>query len=236
LLREVLQAATNLERITALIAALNTRTAVLQMDYAIRALREFITSDVRKSEKPKRLQVARLVEAAMKQLTEFAHSSCVILKLKNEIDGATVVGIERELVRALGNLLHNGIKYSWRRDRAKPPWVTIRIYREDKNICIAFENWGVPIGPNELKNGLIFQLGYRGKWSKDRGRLGTGVGLTDAFDVAKKHQGTLKVESRPARAHSTLSPESDEYFNQPFITTVTISLPEAEDDEGEFES
>jgi signal transduction histidine kinase len=227
LTRDLLQAATNLERITALYEVLKTRTAVLQMDYTIRAFREFITADVRKTETPQRLQVAKLIEAAIKQLTEFAHSSRVTLKPNNEAGDAVVVGVERELVRALANLLHNAIKYSWHRDRGKSPWVGIRTCRENNNIRIVVENWGVPIGPNELENRLIFQLGYRGKWSKDRGRLGTGIGLTDTLEVARKHHGDLKVESRPARAYSSLTPESDEYFNQPFLTTVTLCLPEA---------
>jgi hypothetical protein len=65
--------------------------------------------------------------------------------------------------------------------------------------------------------------------------LGTGIGLTDALEVAQKHRGSVKVESRPARKHSSLSPESDEYFNQPFITIVTFYLPEAKEGEGESE-
>jgi signal transduction histidine kinase len=235
LTRDILQAAANLERITALVEVLKTRAAVIQMDYTIRAFREFITSDVRKTEGRQHLRVAMLVEAAVKQLTEFARSSRVTLNPKNEIGDAAVVGMERELVRALANLLHNAIKYSWHRDRVKSSWVGIRMYREDENICIAVDNWGVPIGPEELENRLIFQLGYRGKWSKDRGRLGTGIGLTDALEVAQKHHGDLKVESRPARTYTSLSPESEEYFNQPFLTTVTLYLPEAKPGEGESE-
>ncbi len=228
--KELARTASQLERLAAMIAALHTRTAVIQMDYTMRSLREFITSDVRRQEKPKCVPLISLVETAHRQLAEFAHSSRVKVRCENEIEGAAVLGSERDLLRALANLLHNGIKYSWHRERGKPPWVLIRLFREQQRLGVAFENWGVAISPEEIENKLIFKLGYRGEWSKDRGRLGTGIGLTDALDVAHKHGGTIAVESRPARTRP-LAPENENYFEQPFMTTVTIFLPEANEGE-----
>jgi signal transduction histidine kinase len=229
--KDLARSAAPLERLAAMIAALQTRTAVIQMDYTLRSLREFITTDVRRTEIRQRLPVAALIENAHKQLAEFARCSRVKVRFENGIAGAAVLGVERDLSRALTNILHNGIKYSWHRDQGKLPWVWIRMFRTQATLGISFENWGVPIAPEEIENKLIFNLGYRGEWSKDRGRLGTGIGLTDALDVAQKHGGTLTVESRPARVHAPLSPESEGYYNQPFITTVTMFLPEAQVEE-----
>lgn len=226
-LREVRAAAAHLERITALVSALNARTAVIQMDYTIRSLREFIITEVRRSEQKQRVSLQRLLDSAHKQLSEFAECSRVKIRWAPVPSEAMVFGVERDLVRALANLLHNSIKYSWHRDRGEAPWVNVRITRQEGVLAIAFENWGVPISADEIQNQLIFKLGYRGQWSKDRGRLGTGIGLTDSLDVAQKHGGTVKVESRPSRTRWSLSPESEEYFQQPFVTTVTIFLPEA---------
>jgi signal transduction histidine kinase len=201
------------------------------MDYTIRSLRDFITSDIRQVEKRQRLKLAAIVDAAIRQLADFAQNSRVRVVPKNEIGDAAVLGSERDLVRAFTNLLHNSIKYSWHRNRIQSPWVTVRMWKKNDKLCTTFENWGVPIGKDELESNLIFQLGYRGKWSKDRGRLGTGIGLTDAREVALNHRGHVAVESRPARSHTSASPDTDDYMKQPFITTVTISLPETENDE-----
>ncbi len=227
LTKETVRAAANLDRLTALISAMNARAAVIQMDYTIRSLREFIITDVRRTEKRQRLRLQHLLDTAHKQLTEFAQCSRVKIRFMPPTAEGAVVGVERDLVRALANLLHNSIKYSWHRDRGQAPWVTIRTSRQNGAVAIAFENWGVPISPDEIQNNLIFKLGYRGEWSKDRGRLGTGIGLTDSLDVAQKHGGSLKVESRPSRPRWSVTPESEDYFQQPFITTVTMILPEA---------
>ncbi len=224
--RHLRQSAHEVERITALATLLQARSGILQMDYTIRSFREFVTTNLRPREPARRLRVAKLLESAYRQLADYAHSSHVMLRRKFDAPGAEVVGIKRELVRALGNLLHNAIKYSWRRERSDPAWVEVRVYRQDHNVCIAFENWGVPISAVELQDGLIFKLGYRGKLATDRGRLGTGVGLTDARDVAEKHKGRLLVESRPARPWGPDDPDSEEYYRQPFLTTVTLCLPE----------
>lgn len=225
--QEVRAAAAKLERATALVSALNARAAVIQMDYTIRSLREFIITEVRRTEQKHRVSLQHLLESAHKLLAEFAECSRVKIRFSPVPPEAAVFGVERDLVRALANLLHNSIKYSWHRDRGEAPWVKVHTSRQEGMLIVAFENWGVPISTEEIQNNLIFKLGYRGQWSKDRGRLGTGIGLTDSLDVAQKHGGTVQVESRPSRTRWSLTPDNEEYFQQPFITTVTISLPEA---------
>jgi signal transduction histidine kinase len=222
-IRELLQLSSTVERSACLIDILITRTTVIQMDASLRALREFITSDIR-HEKRVRLPVKSLVEQAVTQMTEFAKRSRVDIVWRDRDIDVEVEGTERDLKRALANLLHNAIKYTWRRDRTRAPWITIRTALRDRMVCIEFENWGVPIEREEIDQGLIFQLGYRGEWSKDRGRLGTGIGLTDAKRVAEAHGGQLYVDSHPTPS-GVRKTDSPEYYNQPFITTVTLCLP-----------
>ncbi len=231
-LREVLQAAQHLESTACLIDVLLSRMAIIQMDTTLRSLRDFITSDVRVHEPSKRLSVKALTDQTIAHMAEYAKSSRVDIARRDRDLDVMVDGIERDLVRAFSNLLHNAIKYSWRRDRSKSPWVTIRTYKQEGMACIEFENWGVPIAQEEIEQGLIFQIGYRGKWSKDRGRLGTGIGLTDAKRTAEAHHGDLHVASRPSNP-GWVRADSPEFYNQPFITTVTFCLPEAPKQRGD---
>lgn len=227
LLRNARRAAREVERITALASLLQTRSAILQMDYTIRSFREFVTSDMRPSERVQKLSLGALIESAHTQLVEYARTSSVELRVRNQCPDAHILGVERELVRALANLIHNAIKYSWHRDKQHQPWVGVHLRREAHELLVTVENWGVPIDAREIEDGVIFKLGYRGKWSTDRGRLGTGVGLTDSREVIEKHRGRLDVTSRPARTWGPDEDDDEAYYRQPFITKVTIRLPEA---------
>jgi len=219
--RDLQQAAWHLERLTTLIDVLKTRTAVMQMDYTLQSLREYVTSDMRETGRKTGIQVDELIEQTVSRLAGYAQSSRVEIKTYDILKIKVVVN-EREMVRALSNLLHNAIKYTWRRDKAKAPWVSIRTTHAENKVFFEFENWGVPISSEEIEQGLVFKLGYRGKWSTDRGRLGTGIGLTDTRQIAKMHGGDIQIESNPTR-HANESLE--DYFMQPFLTKVTLSLP-----------
>jgi signal transduction histidine kinase len=224
--RELQNTAWQLERLTNLIEALETRAAVIQMDYTIHSLREFITSDTRQQVERTQVKVKTVIDESIKRLAEYARSMKIEIDSK-DVEDAVIVVNEREMLRALSNLLHNAIKYSWRRDpqRTKPAWVSIRTHMQDQNVFIEFENWGVPIKREEIERGKIFELGYRGELSKDRGRLGTGIGLTDAQRVAESHGGYLEIESHPAFRGSQ-DEKSEDYYRQPFLTKVTMVLPE----------
>lgn len=222
--RDLQQNAFQLERLAALYDVLKTRDAVFQMEYTLQSLREYATADVRETSKRTTLSVKYLVDQVVRRLTGFSQSSKVDIELRDILHAEVRVN-EREIVRALGNLLHNAIKYSWRRDKTKPSWVSIRTFIRDHKVHIEFENWGVGMSHEEMEQGLVFQLGYRGQLSTERGRLGTGIGLTDARRVARSHGGDVVIDSRPTKIFSEQDPE---YFNQPFLTKATLHLPYAE--------
>lgn len=224
LTRDVQHAASELERLAVLFDAITTQMAIVQMELPFATLREYITAEVRTQEPRERLAVKSLIEEAIKRLGDFARSCNVEIHWRDRDAHAEVEGNRRDLVRVLANLLHNAIKYTWRRERTRASWVEIHTTLDPQNVCIQFENWGVPIAREEIDERLVFQLGYRGKWSTDRGRLGTGIGLTDAAHVARDHGGAIRVESKPA-APAAHPQDEAQYYQQPFITRVTFCLP-----------
>lgn len=222
--RSALRRALELQRLVCLQDVITTKAVVAQMDFTLRSLRDFVTTEVRVHEKRRRCLVDDLIREAVKQLGDFASASNVTIVWRERAPDVDIVGAERDLVRALSNLLHNAIKYSWRRDRGSSPWVAIRSGRSGEHAVIELENWGVPITQEEIQQELIFEMGYRGQWSTDRGRLGTGIGLTDARQAARQHGGDIQVTSRPA-VHSGLPPHHRDYFRRPFLTVVRMTLP-----------
>ena len=222
--RDTVRAGGDLERLTCFMDITASRTAVLQMDTSLAALRDFITTEIRTDDPHARITVASLVREAIAHLAEFARAARVDVVWRNRSEDIEVFGNRRDLLRAVTNLLHNAIKYSWRREGYDAPWLAVDISDDEENVRIDVENWGVPVEQEEIETGLIFQMGYRGKRSKDRGRLGTGIGLTDSRRVAEAHRGSLTVTSRPARASSP-GPGERDYYRQPFLTKVTLTLP-----------
>ena len=220
--RDVVRLSVELERLACMTDALTTRAAVIQMDTSLRALRDFITANLRADEDTEKLDLDELVRESVAQLAEFTRAANVEIRIQHPSERPSVLGIRREIGRAVTNLLHNAIKYSWHRDRNKAPWVTIRYAGTSKGALVEFETWGVPITREEIDDGLVFQIGYRGKWSTDRGRLGTGIGLTDALRVARDHGGGIHIESRPA--HTGVEETDPDYYRHPFITNVRLEL------------
>jgi signal transduction histidine kinase len=97
-------------------------------------------------------------------------------------------------------LLDNAAKYSFtgKIDNKR----TIAIYYEDVSLDdmpalkVSIQNYGCPITKEEIEQRYIFELGYRGEFSSDRGRQGSGSGLYIVDRIVKAHYGVIDVESR----------------------------------------
>lgn len=112
------------------------------------------------------------------------------------------IGTERDIERAIKNIISNSIKYTSRGDK-------IRIFsgklHNDIYIKIEDTGWGIP----ESKLGHIFERFYRvEEEARSRDRGGTGLGLSIAKEIIENYKGTIKIES--------------EYTK---YTRVTITLP-----------
>jgi signal transduction histidine kinase len=88
------------------------------------------------------------------------------------------------VAQVLGNLLHNGLKYT---PAGGGVWVTAALERDRVAITVTDTGRGIPA--EHLP--LIFDLFFRG----DTGCAGLGVGLTLARRLAEMHHGTLTAAS-----------------------------------------
>lgn len=223
-LKRVRAQAGRIVRICNFITLHRTDRTIVDMDTQILLFREYVVSGVNPDRRRSLVRIGTLIQRTAQNLEEFARNRCVAVRYDISDPEAKVEVAERDVVRALSSLLNNAIKYSWARSVGQSPWVTVSTRSEGERVLIELVNWGVPIPKEEIERGLIFQVGYRGRLSGDMGRLGTGVGLADAMQVARVHQGGVFVESRPA---SPTGPDGDspDYYKQPFLTKVAFWLP-----------
>jgi PAS domain S-box-containing protein len=118
--------------------------------------------------------------------------------------------------RMLSYIIQNAVKYSFKRDG----YIHVDLKVKGKDVQIDVEDYGVGILHDEIESGKIFEYGYRGKFSRDRNRTGSGIGLSEAKRISEAHGGHIRVESIPVGdlkgeiTHST-----------PHKTTISIILP-----------
>jgi PAS domain S-box-containing protein len=218
--RQVRRSAQDLERLACHIDLHLARTTILQMDHQVHALRDFVTAGARTEEASSVCIMSDLVAEAIRRLIEFARNRGVEIEQRGRCPQAHVKVVERDVVRALTNLLHNAIKYSWHAGPDRTRWVTVDCQTVGDNVRVTFENYGVPIAREEIEQELIFQVGYRGRLSRDRGRMGTGIGLADARAVARRYGGDVEV-----RSHSAHADRAEDDYTAPFLTSATLALP-----------
>lgn len=216
----------DLQRAIQIINVSATLLAVIQMEHTVHSLNEYINVGQRAEEERVLIPLHKLVENALTSLTSFAETRGIEIHLEDYTAGVKVNVSQRDMQRALANLIHNAIKYSWSRPSAiKPPWITIELRANEKEVSFRVENWGVPIPRDEIEEQLIFRLGYRGRLSKDRNRLGTGTGLTDVLNTVQAHGGRIEVSSVPASSSAIRDENHPDYYHQAFLTQFTIHLP-----------
>jgi len=122
---------------------------------------------------------------------------------------------ENHIDRMISNLLLNAIKYSHQRPGG---FIKVRVNEKRHEVEIRIENYGVPVMQDELEK--VFEYGYRGKFSYDWNRTGSGIGLADAKITVEKHGGQIHLSSIPAPSYAQPGD-----YNVPYLTRVTVTLP-----------
>jgi len=96
------------------------------------------------------------------------------------------------LSQAVENLVDNAFKYS---EPGSP--VAVRIWREPGAACLAVEDRGCGLSPEEAAS--VFEPFYRSPRVRLIGRCGVGLGLSVVQRIVSAARGSIRVESRPGR-------------------------------------
>ncbi|HMN22587.1 MAG TPA: sensor histidine kinase N-terminal domain-containing protein [Ottowia sp.] len=99
------------------------------------------------------------------------------------------------LREALGNLLHNALRYT-----PAGGHVTVQLAREGDSARLSVLDDGPGLAPDEL--GRVGERFFRGRHARPGG---TGLGLAIARAVAQRHHGTLELQPRPGGRGLTAS-------------------------------
>jgi len=219
LLKEIRQLLTSILKLCSLVTLSRGVETVLEMETVVNNLRSYILTRVKQAEKLEPLDIYDIMIGVVKNMEEYAVKRNIALRANlRDLRDVQIDGYENDLVRALLNILHNAIKYSWERRPPATAFVAVESRVDRDWVYILIENWGVPITNEEIQQGLIYKVGYRGINSSDRRRPGTGLGLYDSLKVIEKHKGEMTISSEPSLGNAR-----DDYSN-PFITRVKLKL------------
>src|ERR1044072_729069 len=175
--KTILRTSKEIERLVGLYDLTMASSRITSMAYQTQILRDYFNASMLPKDNPKTLQLYdlnRLVRNVVNNLEPAAKKKGVEPRLKIERFSARVRIVERDIYRALTNIMHNAIKYSYILPAPRSAWIDIKCFINQGYWIASFESWGVPIKEEEIKQRLIFQRGYRGVFASDGGRLGTG--------------------------------------------------------------
>ncbi len=210
--------ASEIVRVCAVADLLKAESQVVGMAEQTRILRDVLVAAVASPENARTVDFKLLVQRAIEVEAPYAESRRIKLNVRKWSGERLFVKVQQsDVQRALFNLLSNAIKYSYKLPGTLRAWVDIDVYESGGNACARFENWGVPVVAEDLEDGRLFTPRYRGRYALKLGKAGTGMGLWDARETARRHGGDVTLRSRPAQRGE---PADDEPM--PYLTAVTL--------------
>jgi len=169
---------------------------------------------IREGQRP--LHLETLVWTCANEWRQVATANNLALDVVIEKKGLYILGDERRLRWAIGNLLDNAIKYT-------PPGgkLLLEIKGEgDGRANLRVRDNGVGIAADELSQ--VMTRFYRGNPVTEGGRAilvaGTGQGLSLARQIIEAHGGMIHIKSKPGVGTAV-------YFTLPLTAPVTMELP-----------
>lgn len=119
------------------------------------------------------------------------------------------------LTFAFKNILSNAVKYSFKSadDKIKRYIEVICKLIGMEKYKITITNYGIGIEKSEIEKGMIWKLGWRGKLTRDRNRMGLGFGLSFTKKIIEEvHKGSITAKSI-------------QLYKGAYLTSFIITLP-----------
>jgi two-component system sensor histidine kinase VicK len=167
------------------------------------------------------LYLDTLVWSIANEWRQVAVAANLALEVKIEKSGLHILGDERRLRWAIGNIIDNAIKYT-----APGGKCTLEVNGElNGRVLMRVRDNGVGIPREELSQ--VFTRFYRGNPTTQDGRVirvpGTGQGLSITKQIIESHGGLIQIKSRPGVGTAV-------YFALPLTAEVGYVLPLLTDD------
>jgi two-component system phosphate regulon sensor histidine kinase PhoR len=106
--------------------------------------------------------------------------------------GLDLVGSEKELESAFGNLVSNAIRYTPEKGEVRLKW-----QRTDEGAAFEVEDTGIGIAPEHIPR--LTERFYRVDRGRSRETGGTGLGLAIVKHALSRHGGNLAITSEPGK-------------------------------------
>jgi signal transduction histidine kinase len=135
-----------------------------------------------------RMDIKSLLENLISSVQERVRHESFTVQLKAEDSLSPIMADRDAITQAIHNLIDNAIKYS-----GKVKKVVVKSYREDQNLVIAVQDFGIGIKKEERDK--IFDRFYRGGDKLTGTVKGSGLGLTLVKLIIDAHHGSVQVES-----------------------------------------
>lgn len=198
----------SLSRLVKNFSALNRLATEVQL--LLSTSKEFNTNMLR------RVTVHVMVNEIFSSLIASANEKNLGLTQSRNNISRTVQAIPGQLNIVLMNIIQNAIKYSYNGIPENPLEINISYDESENNeLIIAVKNQGCKITKEEIEQRLIFNLGYRGDYSGDRQRHGSGSGLYISNEIVVMHGGKIEVSSK--FCGGSQEQQTDRYENIFFI-------------------
>lgn len=140
---------------------------------------------------PALVDLNKVLAAAAVHVRDIATGAGVMLDARVSNDQVMVLGDERQLISAVGNLLNNAITYT---AMAGPPRrVTAEVDVRGGEAVVEVVDTGIGIPAKHQRR--IFERFYRVDSARSRETGGSGLGLAIVRHVAMSHGGTVELES-----------------------------------------
>ncbi|MBG0823070.1 PAS domain S-box protein [Planomonospora sp. ID91781] len=147
--------------------------------------------------------VGEVIEAALRVTAAAARDSGHVFQVRVDDGVGRVAGDRDLLVRAVGALLSNAVKFS----AAGTP-ITVRASATGQRVEVAVTDRGAGIGADELPH--VFERFSRTRYADEHAIQGVGLGLAIAKAIAEAHGGAVTATSTPGEG-----------------STFTLTLPAA---------